>query len=317
MIVAYLLCGLLLLWFGGNAFVRGSVGVATQLKVSQLMIGLTLVGFGTSLPELMTSVTAAVNGAPGMAVGNIVGSNIANVLLILAAAALIRPIVCQPEAFYRDAVALILGTVAGTALIFYGHIGRLLGGILLAGIVVYIMLVYRLEQRRLSHSGEIHIEEAQAASSTEALGKAIVLVIGGLCAVTLGAWLLVRGATELALVWGVSKTFIGLTIVAIGTSLPELAITGIASLRGRSDVALGNIIGSSMFNILAILGLTAIVSPLDVPPELDAFDVVVMLVATGVLIVTAATNLRVTRWEGGVLLVGYALFLFLRTKFAF
>ena len=316
LIVTYLLIGLLLLWYGGNAFVRGSVGIATRLNVSQLMIGLTLVGFGTSLPELMTSVTAAIDGAPGLAVGNIVGSNIANVLLILATAALIRPIVCKPQAFYRDAVALVVGTIAGTGLIFYGYIGRLQGGILLAGIAVYIVLVYRLERLRPSHAGELFIEGAKTAAPAEVLGKAFVLVIGGLCAVVSGAWLLVAGAKELALLWGVSRTFIGLTIVAIGTSLPELAITGIASLRGRSDVALGNVVGSNMFNILAVLGATAIVSPFDLPPELKAFDVVIMLAATAVLIISAATNMRVTRMEGGFLLAGYAIFLFMRAKIA-
>ena len=315
-ILAYLLSGLLLLWYGGNAFVRGSVWIAKWLNVSQLMIGLTLVGLGSSLPELMTSVTAALNGAPGLVVGNIVGSNIANVLLILAIAALIRPIVCRPLAFYRDAFALVVGTVAGTTLIFYGYIGRVSGGILLSGIAVYIILVYRSERLRLSHAGELRIERAKAAVSAEAMGKAIVLVLGGLCAVISGAWLLVTGASELALLWGVSKTFVGLTIVAIGTSLPELVITGIASLRGRSDIALGNILGSNMFNILAILGMTAIVSPFGVPPTLKTFDVLVMLAATAVLIISAATNMRVTRWEGGALLAGYAIFLFMRAKIA-
>lgn len=296
---------------------RGSVTVATRLKVSQLMIGLTLVGFGTSLPEMTTSVTAALAGAPGLAVGNVVGSNIANVLLILAVAALINPVNSRPEAFYRDAIALAAATVIGTVLIFFGDIGRIHGLILLAGLAAYIVLVYLAERQRPSPAGKVLAGEAQVVEpKPETLLRAVILVIGGLAAVVGGAWLFVFGATKLALVWGVSKTFIGLTVVAVGTSLPELVITGVASLRGRSDVALGNIMGSNMFNILAVLGVTALVAPFEVPPELRMFDLLVMLAATALLIVSAATNHRVTRWEGCGLLAAYVAFTAVRAGIA-
>jgi len=308
-ILTSLLSGLLLLWLGAEGFVRGSVAVAMRLNVSQLMIGLTLVGFGTSLPELVTSVTAALAGAPGLAVGSVVGSNIANVLLILAVAALINPVSSRPDAFYRDAIALAAATVIGTAFIFFGDIGRIHGLILLAGLTAYIVLVYLAERRRPSPAGKVLADEAlDLEPRPETLLSAVILVIGGLAAVIGGAWVFVLGATKLALTWGVSKTFIGLTVVAVGTSLPELVITCVASLHGRSDVALGNIIGSNIFNILAVLGVTALVTPFNVPPELKTFDLLVMLAATALLIVSAATNRRITRWEGCGLLAVYVAF---------
>ncbi len=317
MIFASLLGGFFLLWLGGEAFVRGSIAVAVRLKVSQLTIGLTLVGFGTSLPELITSVTAALRGAPALAVGNIVGSNIANVLLILAIAALIRPLSCAPEAFYRDTLALAASTIIGMAFIYFGYIGRLNGLILLAGLAAYILLVYLQDQTRLSSASRLLISKAQVSETAPTTMKgATILVISGLTAVIGGAWMVVSGATNLALILGVSKTFIGLTIVAIGTSLPELAVTGIASLRGQSDVALGNIIGSNMFNILGILGITAMVVPINVPPELSLFDLLALLSATALLIITASTNKRVSRWEASTLLLVYVAFTALRTNFA-
>lgn len=170
-----------------------------RLKVSRLMIGLTLVGFGTTLPEMMTSVTAALAGSPGMAVGNVVGSNIANVLLILAVAALINPVISRPEALYRDAIALAAATVIGTGLIFFGDIGRIHGLILLAGLAAYIVLVYVSERQRPSPSGKVLTGEARVVEpKPETMSRAVILVIGGLGAVIGGAWLFVFGATKLA-----------------------------------------------------------------------------------------------------------------------
>ncbi len=281
MIATYLGGGVLLLWIGGEAFVYGSVTVAKKLRLSELMIGLTLVAFGSSLPELITSLTAALAGAPGLAVGNVVGSNIANVLLILGIAALIRPVICHPAAFYRDALALTAATLVGTALILYGVIGRVAGAVLVAALLIYIVVVYRHEKKHPGPAAEVLVGEAEvAAAPIASMTSAMLIVSLGLAGVIGGAWLLVEGATGLALAWGVSRTFIGLTIVAVGTSLPELVISGVASMRGRSDVALGNILGSNMFNLLAILGVTGIVVRIDVPPELGIFDVVVMPYST-------------------------------------
>lgn len=313
----YLLGGLLLLWIGGEAFVRGSVGIARRLNVSDLMIGLTLVGFGTSLPEMLTSVTAALSAAPGLAVGNVVGSNITNVLLILGVAALIRPVTCRPEAFYRDAMALVIATAACAVIILLGNIGRFQGVLLVAGLVFYITLVYRQEGTHPGPAATVLIGEAEVAQPVAStLLEAGAQVIGGMLAILGGAWILVAAATEIAIEMGVSKTFIGLTIVALGTSLPELVITGVASLRGRSEVALGNIMGSNLFNTLGILGTTALLAPIRIPQDLRLLDLVVMIAATVLLIIAAATNLRVTRWEGVTLLAGFVLFTAVRTSMA-
>ncbi len=309
--------GILLLWFGGEYFVRGSVGLARRLNLSELMIGLTLVGFGTSLPEMTTSISAALSGAPGLSVGNVVGSNIANILLILGVAALIHPVVCQPTAFYRDAVALTLATLAATALILFGHIGTLSGLLLFAGLAGYILLTFLQERSKDGPAGEMLAAESEAAGPVpDSLFLTLISIAGGLAGVVGGAWLLVEGATALALSWGVSKTFIGLTIVAVGTSLPELVITAVASLKKQSDVALGNIIGSNMFNLLGILGVTALVTPIDVPPDLLTLDLAVMVGATAILIITAATSFKVVRWEACILLGGYIAYNIVRAQIA-
>lgn len=306
MVGLFLVGGLVVLWLGGEAFVYGSVAIANRLNVSKLVIGLTLVGFGTSLPELVTSLTAAMAGEPGLAVGNIVGSNIANVLLILGVAALIAPVACRPDGFYRDILALAISTAVGTALILHGQITRLAGVMLSLGIAAYIALVYYQERGRHSPAGDILTAEAQVISPLPyAVAFASAMVVCGLAGVIGGAWLLVTGAIELATQWHVSKTLIGLTIVAIGTSLPELAITVVASIRGQSDVALGNIMGSNIFNLLAILGLTAVVHPIVVPAELGVFDVAVMSGATILILAAAATRTRLVNGQGIALLLAY------------
>lgn len=317
MIPVFLVSGLVLLWLGGEFFIRGSVAVAQRLNVSQLMIGLTLVGFGTSLPELVTSVTAALTGAPGLAVGNVVGSNIANILLILGIGAMLRPVVCRPDAFTRDVTALALATALATGLIVYGQVERWHGAILLGSLIAYIFFVYRHERRDPGPAGRVLAGEAQVAEpASDSVLVASVLVIAGLTGIAGGAWLLVTGATQLAVFWEVSGTFIGLTIVALGTSLPELVVTVVASLRGRADVALGNVIGSNMFNSLAILGATSVVTPIAVPSNLRAFDLTVMVAATLLLIMTAATQMRVRQSEGALFVGAYVGYTILRTSFA-
>lgn len=316
MVLVSLVGGFFLLWLGGEASVRGSVAIAVRLNVSQLTIGLTLVGFGTSLPELITSLTAALRGAPDLSVGNIVGSNIANVLLILAVAALIRPLSCTPQPFYRDSLALAASTVLGLAFIYSGSIGTVGGLILLTGLTAYILLVYSQDLTGMSPAGSMLASKAEVSEARPTMLGAFLLVIVGIPAVMIGAWLVVSGAKDLAVILGLSKTFIGLTIVAIGTSLPELAVAMIASLRGRSDIALGNVMGSNLFNLLGILGLTAILVPIEVSAELLVFDLLALLGATALLIITAATNWRVSRWEGFALILVYLAFIGLRTDFA-
>ena len=300
--ILLILGGLAGLVIGGELLVRGAVRTAGALGVSPLIIGLTLVGFGTSTPELVTSVQAALLGSPGVAVGNIVGSNICNILLILGVAALIRPVDAEPRGLRRDGPALAAATLIGLAAILWGDLGRVVGAGFVAALLGYLLWLYASERRRADAAND-------PAPERKGLWSGLPLTLAGLALVVTGADWLVTAAIALAQVWQVSDSLIGLTIVAVGTSLPELTASVAAAARGRGDVALGNIVGSNIFNILGILGVTALVEPLAAPAEIIAFDVWVMVAATAALILVAATGARVTRGEGALLLGGYGVYL--------
>jgi len=300
--ILLILGGLAGLVIGGELLVRGAVRTAGALGVSPLIIGLTLVGFGTSTPELVTSVQAALLGSPGVAVGNIVGSNICNILLILGVAALIRPVDAEPRGLRRDGPALAAATLIGLAAILWGDLGRVVGAGFVAALLGYLLWLYASERRRADAAND-------PAPERKGLWSGLPLTLAGLALVVIGADWLVTAAIALAQVWQVSDSLIGLTIVAVGTSLPELTASVAAAARGRGDVALGNIVGSNIFNILGILGVTALVEPLAAPAEIIAFDVWVMVAATAALIWVAATGARVTRGEGALLLGGYGVYL--------
>jgi len=300
--ILLILGGLAGLVIGGELLVRGAVRTAGALGVSPLIIGLTLVGFGTSTPELVTSVQAALLGSPGVAVGNIVGSNICNILLILGVAALIRPVDAEPRGLRRDGPALAAATLIGLAAILWGDLGRVVGAGFVAALLGYLLWLYASERRRADAANDPPPER-------KGLWSGLPLTLAGLALVVIGADWLVTAAIALAQVWQVSDSLIGLTIVAVGTSLPELTASVAAAARGRGDVALGNIVGSNIFNILGILGVTALVEPLAAPAEIIAFDVWVMVAATAALIWVAATGARVTRGEGALLLGGYGVYL--------
>ncbi|MBY6165229.1 calcium/sodium antiporter [Pseudooceanicola nitratireducens] len=313
-----LLGGLVLLILGGDFLVRGAVQVAERLGVSPLVIGLTLVGFGTSMPELVTSVRAALSGAPGIAYGNIVGSNIANILLIVGASALVTPVVVARAALRRDAAVMLVVAAAFAALALVVPFGPLVGGGFVLALVAYIWLTIQ-QERRGAPTGALHDKEVALGAVDPALepgGRhpaiwtALALALGGLVAILLGGGLLVDGAVTLARTFGISETVIGLTIVAIGTSMPELVTSLVAALRRQGDVAFGNIVGSNIYNILGIGGATALIAPGTVPVEIARFDALVMLGVTLLLVLVAATGLKVDRREGGVLLAGYGIYLF-------
>jgi len=301
--------GLVLLGAGGETLVRGSVGAARALGVSPLLIGLTLVGFGTSTPELVTSLQAASVGSPGIAVGNVVGSNIANVLLILGVAALIRPVVFHPAAFRRDGPMLALATLAAAGAVLYGRLTPPMGWLFLAGLAAYVVVGW-LQERRAppgdAEAGRIGDQAEAALPSRPRVLPGLLMAVGGIVLTVLGARLLVEGAIEVARASGMPETLIGLTIVAVGTSLPELVTSAMAALRGRSDLAFGNVVGSNIYNAIGILGITAVVRPIEAPPELARFDVWIMLAAAA--LVLAQRNLRLGRREGLVLVVCYALY---------
>jgi cation:H+ antiporter len=306
MVYLELVAGFLLLVAGGDSLVRGAVAIARRIGVSPLLIGLTLVGFGTSTPELLTSVQAALAGSPGIAFGNVVGSNTANILLILGIAALISPLRTSPHAFRRDGTVVLLSALACVGVVLFGRLDRPIGVVLVMLLIAYIVYTYRRE--RVVHDASAAMHEAEASAAEPAptrLWVATLFTLGGMALTVLGARFLVDGAIELARAAGISETIVGLTIVAVGTSLPELVTSVMAAVRRQSDVAFGNIVGSNIYNVLGILGVTAIVRPIPVPPEIARLDIWVMLAATVLLLVFSVTGWRVTRAEGGVLLAAY------------
>ncbi|GGJ64910.1 sodium:calcium antiporter [Sphingopyxis bauzanensis] len=307
MTVLFMIVGLFLLAIGGDILVRGAVGVASRLGISPLLAGLTIVGFGTSTPELVTSLFAAFEGAPGIAVGNVIGSNVANILLILGASALILPLAINPAGFRRDGLALVGATFACLIAVLLGYLSRPVGFALMALLVGYILWAYRSERRRPDAEAEMHEHVvAEVTIHGMSLIAALGLAIAGIIGTILGARLLVDGAIVIARDFGVTETVIGLTVVAVGTSLPELVACIIAALRRHPDVVLGNIIGSNIYNVLGILGVTAIVHPITIPPQIAAFDVWVLLGATALLGLFLRTGWTLKRWEGGVFLMLYA-----------
>lgn len=302
----FIFVGLAGLVFGGEYLVRGSVRIAQFVGLSPLVIGLTLVGFGTSAPELMTSLQAAFLGASGIAIGNVVGSNIANILLILGLSAVIAPVLVDRRAFRRDGLVLAGASLAALALVLMGALSRVGGGVLFVLLMAY--LVYTLKT-----GGDAEATEQYTAVIARPVGRdwglSLLMVVGGLVITILGAKALVSGAIGLARIAGLSETVIGLTIVAVGTSLPELVTSVIAMRKGQGDIAFGNIVGSNTFHVLGILGVTALVIPLDIPAQIKSFDIWVMLAATVALLALAGIKGRLGRIAGLSFLAGYGAYL--------
>lgn len=317
-----LIGGLILLVAGGELLVRGAVQVATSLGVSPLVIGLTLVGFGTSTPELVTSVQAALSNAPGIAYGNIVGSNIANILLIAGVAALISPMMIASVALKRDGVVMVSVAVVFSIVAFAMPLGRIIGVVFIAALVAYVYLAFRLERASAPaghgavYDKSVALEQTDAALAPSSAQKgslpvSILIALGGLVLVILGGRFLVDGAVSLARGFGIAETVIGLTIVAVGTSMPEFVTSVVAGLRKQGDVAFGNIVGSNIYNILGIGGFTALMAPGAVPAEIVGFDNFVMIGVSLALVAFAWTGLRIARVEGAALLLGYLLYVYL------
>jgi len=300
--VVSLVGGLLLLVGAATLLVRGAAALALRLGLTPLVVGLTVVAFGTSAPELVVSVRAALDGAGGIAIGNVVGSNIANVGLVLGVAVLIRPILADPSLFHRDLPTLLGVTVLASAFLLDGAVGRVEGALLIGGLVVYLIWSVRA-----AHAEQAVVDLPVQAPEGPAWRDA-ALVVAGLAGLVLGADWFVGGAVGLAEAAGVSAAVIGLTVVAIGTSLPELATTVVAALRGESEIAVGNVVGSNLFNLLGILGGAALVRPL-VSPGLERIDVVVLVASALALGGMLWTGRRLVRAEAVLLLGGYAAYM--------
>lgn len=306
MTLLFLALGLVLLVAGGELLVRGAVQLAQKFRISPLLIGLTLVGFGTSTPELVTSLQAAFSGSPGIAVGNVVGSNIANILLILGITALIFPVVVARETFKRDGIVLAAATAMCLSAVLYGHLNPVLGAVFVASLAGYIYFAFRQErQSNAAADAASGVVTEAPKQSAGLIALDVFFVVAGLALTILGARFLVSSAIDIARDFNVSETIIGLTIVAVGTSLPELVTSVMAALRKHSDIAFGNIVGSNIYNLFGILGVTAIIKPIDVPPQIASFDIWVMIAATALLCLTATSRWRIGRIEGGVMLAGY------------
>jgi len=265
-----------------------------------------IVGFGTSAPELVVSVDAALAGKPDIAVGNVVGSNIGNILLILGLTAVILPLNYQPMALRRDAVAMVVASLAVLLLAWGSGLGRPEGFIMVLGLGGYLCWAYLTERDGSVPSGEVHRAEAGEVATLPSKGWMLPLaLVAGLALLIGGSRVLLHGATGLAASLGVPEAVVGLTIVAVGTSLPELTVSVIAALRRHADVAVGNILGSNIFNILGILGFSAVLQPLPFAERVLEFDQWVMLGTAVLLCVFLVTGRRLDRIEGGLLLAGY------------
>ncbi|WP_417441203.1 calcium/sodium antiporter [Idiomarina sp.] len=301
-----LLLGVVLLTFGGEALIRGSLAAAKRFGISPLLSGLVIVGFGTSSPELVVSIDAAMTGQPDIAIGNVVGSNIGNILLILGVCAVIMPMAVQPLALRRDAVTVVGASVLFLVLVGGSALGRTDAFILLIALFAYLIWAYRSERQHAGPSADMHKAEAEELTAVPKTSLWIVMaVLIGLVFLIGGSRVMLSGAIGLAESFGVSEAVIGLTLVAVGTSLPELAVSVMAALRRHADVAVGNILGSNIFNLLGILGISALLQPLPVPERILQFDQWMMLGTAVVLLLFLYTGRRLSRMEGGVLLAGY------------
>lgn len=286
--------GLAALFFGGEFLVRGASAVARHFRLSPMVIGLTIVGFGTSAPEMLVSVQAGLAGQPAIAIGNVLGSNIANILLILGISALIAPLLIPVRKLWRDLGFMLAASVTIWVMLLDGNVTRLDGILLLVGLGIFLIVAFATSK-----------SEDSATTDDMPQWKAWAMTLGGLVILVIGARLLVDSATDLARAFGISEAVIGLTIVAVGTSLPELATSVIAAIRKQTEIAVGNIVGSNIFNIFGILGTTAVLAPIPAEARFAAIDMPwVMGTAVGLTVLAAILG-GLPRIAGVALLVAY------------
>jgi len=309
----WIVLGLVVLIVGGELLVRGASALAVAMSISPLVVGLTVVAFGTSAPELAVSLQAAVVGKGDLAVGNVVGSNIANVLLILGLAAIVAPLLVTSRLIRVD-VPLMIGAAMLLPIVGWdGNITRIEGLVLFSILVGYIISSIWASRQEVKVVQEefAHEFELPQRLTLSNIAFQLALVLGGLIALGFGAQWLVSGSVTIARQFGVSELIIGLTIVAIGTSLPEVVTSVMASLRNERDIAVGNVVGSNMFNILCVLGLTSIVARdgIDVSAAAMRFDIPIMIAVSFVCLPIFFTGQIIDRWEGGIFLAYYAIYL--------
>lgn len=292
--VLLLIFGIVVVLKSADWLTNGAVGLATKLGISQIVIGLTIVAIGTSMPEFFVSIVSAIKGTPDLAVGNIVGSNIFNVLLIVGVAATVAPIAIQRATVRRDIPIAIVASIMLTFMMFDDNISRIDALILFAAFIAFIWITLRNSKNDAN-------EKDASTEKVILTWKSVLFIIFGLVGLVLGSNIFVDNASSLAHGWGISDAVIGLTIVAGGTSLPELATSAVAARKGDSGIAIGNVLGSNVFNILMILGLTGILSPMHIQ-NITYIDMAVMVISMALFWLFSFTKLRVERWEGCVLI---------------
>jgi cation:H+ antiporter len=302
-----IVAGLALLYLGAEWLVKGSSTLAFRFGISPLIIGMTIVAFGTSAPELMTTISASLSGRSGIAVGNVIGSNICNIALVLGVTALIHPVKTGVVLIQRDIPILIVITFVVSVMLYDDSMMWIEGFILLALLVLHLFYSITVAKKSTTPLVDAEFEEVIRKKDTKTT-VSVVLTVIGLVLLVPGASLFVNGSSEIGRHFGMSEAVIGLTIVSLGTSLPELATTVVAALRKESDIAIGNIIGSCIFNLLAILGIATIIAPIQ-NSGVALYDIGLMFILTLLLIPLARTSFKVDRFEGGILVIVYIVYM--------
>ncbi|MCC9620805.1 calcium/sodium antiporter [Thalassospira sp. MA62] len=306
-----IIAGLVLLTAGGEFIVRGAVGLALLMGVSKVIVGLTIVAAGTSAPEFVVSLNAALKDTADIAMGNVVGSNIANILLILGAVSILKPVAAGRVTVVRDGGAMLIGTLMFIGFCLLGLIDRWAGAIMLISLMVIWYFTYKHDKKSPGDAADLHeVEVDEVGDVPKGWVKPVIATVIGIVGLMLGAEWLVDGGVTIAREFGVSEAVIGLTLVAFGTSLPELAASLVAAFRGHADVALGNVFGSNLLNLLVIIGGVSIISPIPVSPQIVSSDIWVMLAVTIALLGVAFALRKISRITGLVFLIAYFTYVF-------
>lgn len=307
--------GLLLLFIGGEFLVRGSVQISKHLGISTILIGVIVVGFGTSTPELLVSIKASLTGESDIALGNIVGSNIANILLILGLASVITPIVCDDKAIKRDSFAVLISSILLIIFSYFQIINRIEGLIMFSCLIMYLIYSYKMEKKDKALAiiskfvKTAHEQEAKEFIDGMSFSVSLFVSISGIIMLFFGADFLVQGASSIARKLGISEAVIGLSLVAVGTSLPELATAISASIKKNSDVVIGNVLGSNLFNILGILGITSLIKPINVNTQIADFDIPFTLGISIFSLFMIFLFKKFDRMIGAILLISYVFYI--------
>ena len=307
-VAIYIIGGSLGLFIGAEVLVRGASSLAIRLGISPLVVGLTVVAFATSSPELVVSIKAAIEGNPGIVVGNVVGSNICNIALILGVAAMISPMSIKTQVIKREIPIMIIVSVILLLILLDDTITRVEGVFLVIGIITYIILGYKYSMKERNNKEEIKEFEKIIPKSPFKVWQSLVFILVGLGLLVFGSNLFVDGAVSIAEKFGVSQAVIGLTIVALGTSLPELTTSIVASFKNENDIAIGNAVGSNVFNILSILGISSLIRPIS-DTGITMVDLSIMMFFTILILPFSKTKFTLSRWEGALLFCGYVAYI--------